>query len=321
MARISALYAAAAMAAAAAASTAAAAATPALPTFEQWAAARGRVYASPEAERRARAAFAANAAFVAAHNADGNRRSYTVGLTRFADLTPAEFAAAHLSGAPPLPGAHGEAPAPAWAGPLPTSVDWAAKGLVSPVKNVQCSAVVDEFTGAVESGAAIAAGGALKPIDEDQLSCAGCGCTCQPANVCKWAVSHGMTYSYTAGKCSFTPDVKVASCAAVPANNESALMGAIAAAPVVVAVEADSQVFMLYTGGVLTDASCGINVNHVLLATGYGTTGGQDYYAARNAWGTDWGQAGYIWLGRGPAKGPGECGVQSYAFYPVVKTN
>lgn len=59
--------------------------------FEAWCAEHGRSYATP-GERAARlAAFADNAAFVAAHN--GAPASYALALNAFADLTHDEFRA------------------------------------------------------------------------------------------------------------------------------------------------------------------------------------------------------------------------------------
>ena len=83
--------------------------------------------------------------------------------------------------------------------------------------------------------------------------------------------------------------------------------------PVSVAVEADQDSFQHYAGGVMT-AACGTNLDHGVLAVGYGTQGGQDFYQVKNSWGADWGFAGYILLGRGSAySAQGQCGIQHMA--------
>ena len=104
----------------------------------------------------------------------------------------------------------------------------------------------------------------------------------------------------------------------VPTGSEVALMTALTEQPVSVAVEADQDVFQFYSGGVLT-ASCGSQLDHGVLAVGYGTQGGQDFYKVKNSWGISWGQNGYILLGRGSKYGSnGQCGIQMDPSYPVV---
>jgi len=104
----------------------------------------------------------------------------------------------------------------------------------------------------------------------------------------------------------------------VPKNSETALVAAIVQQPVSVAVEADQGVFQFYSGGVMTSA-CGTNLDHGVLAVGYGTnTAGQDYYKVKNSWGADWGMDGYILLGRGKFGASGQCGIQMDPSFPLV---
>jgi len=99
------------------------------------------------------------------------------------------------------------------------------------------------------------------------------------------------------------------------------LMTAIAQQPVSVAIEADQREFQLYKSGVFT-AVCGVNLDHGVLAVGYGTdtTSGKNYYLVKNSWGQSWGDNGYILLGRGSEynNGKGQCGILLEASYPVV---
>ena len=95
--------------------------------------------------------------------------------------------------------------------------------------------------------------------------------------------------------------------------------------PVAVAIEADQREFQLYKSGVFT-GTCGTNLDHGVLVTGYGSMSGSDYYLVKNSWGASWGQGGYILLGRGLNpdtgaeynKGNGQCGVLMEASYPVL---
>jgi len=70
--------------------------------------------------------------------------------------------------------------------------------------------------------------------------------------------------------------------------------------------------------GVMT-AACGSNLDHGVLAVGYGTDAGQDYYKVKNSWGTSWGDKGYIRLGRGAKFGAnGQCGILMDPSYPTA---
>jgi len=109
----------------------------------------------------------------------------------------------------------------------------------------------------------------------------------------------------------------------VPANDEAALLKAVANQPVSVAIEADQRAFQLYVGGVFDDEACGTALNHGVLAVGYGVhangTHEVPYWLIKNSWGPEWGDGGYIRLRRGVAAQEGQCGVAMQASYPIKK--
>merc|ERR1719152_897596 len=102
----------------------------------------------------------------------------------------------------------------------------------------------------------------------------------------------------------------------VQQNSKEALMSALQKQPVSIAVEADQSIFQSYTSGVMT-GMCGTNLDHGILAVGYGTESGTNYWKVKNSWGQVWGESGYGNLERGKG-GAGECGLLKQASYPVV---
>jgi cathepsin L len=137
------------------------------------------------------------------------------------------------------------------------------------------------------------------------------------------------SYPYTSGttktagscttSCSVVGGSDVMSFVDVDASSDDAMMAALAQQPVSIAIEADQKDFQLYSSGVFT-GGCGTKLDHGVLAVGYGSLDGQDYYLVKNSWGETWGSSGYIMLGRGDEfnQGNGQCGMLMQASYPVV---
>ncbi len=80
-------------------------------------------------------------------------------------------------------------------------------------------------------------------------------------------------------------------------------MSAINRGPVSVAIQADTAVFQTYSSGVITGDACGSNIDHAVLAVGYGP----GYYIVKNSWGTWWGDQGYVKIEM--RDGAGTCGI------------
>jgi hypothetical protein len=304
-------------------------------SFESWKAQFGKVYNGAE-EEHARANFEANDKLIAEHNAQG--LSYTLGHNQFSDMNIEEFAATYLTlqqpsvkyeGAPKL-GTH------AWAGePLADSVDWVSAGAVTKMKDQGGCGSCWAFstTGSLE-GAWQLASGQLAPMSEQQfIDCDHNGDQgCEGGlmdNAFSWlqstkaATCSEASYPYKgrAGTCSQTSCSTVIPSGGVTGHkdvqsSEESLMSALMQQPVSIAVEADRATFQMYSSGIMSGA-CGTNLNHGILAVGYGEDNGQKYWKIKNSWGTSWGEAGYGQLLRGKG-GKGECGILSQPSYPVV---
>lgn len=76
-----------------------------------------------------------------------------------------------------------------------------------------------------------------------------------------------------------------------PKNNDQ-LAQAVTGQPVSVCIEADSNVFQFYTGGVIKDKSCGTKLDHCVGLVGFENdpTKQGPYWIVKNSWGTDWGE-------------------------------
>jgi hypothetical protein len=58
-------------------------------------------------------------------------------------------------------------------------------------------------------------------------------------------------------------------------------------------------------------------LDHAVIAIGYGTLNGIDYFLVRNSWGSSWGDQGYIRIGMSSTGGaPGYCGINKAVYYP-----
>ena len=102
----------------------------------------------------------------------------------------------------------------------------------------------------------------------------------------------------------------------VAPNSVAALLSAVAQHPVAVGVQASSDIFQFYAGGIISDASCGTMIDHAVLVTGYGTdAAGVDYWRVKNSWSTSWGEQGYARILRSSAN---ICGVLNSPDYPVL---
>jgi len=93
------------------------------------------------------------------------------------------------------------------------------------------------------------------------------------------------------------------------------LMAAVAQQPVSIAVEANQLSWQFYFGGVI-DFDCGTELDHGVLAVGYGTHNDKPVWKVKNSWGAGWGNGGYLWIERSSEN---YCGVMCQPSYPTGK--
>ncbi|NWZ28390.1 CYSP1 proteinase, partial [Asarcornis scutulata] len=87
--------------------------------------------------------------------------------------------------------------------------------------------------------------------------------------------------------------------------------------PVAVNIDASHKSFAFYANGVYEEPRCGnetSELDHAVLAVGYGVLHGKSYWLIKNSWSTYWGNDGYILM----AMKDNNCGVATAASFPVL---
>jgi len=304
--------------------------------FESWLKKHNKVFEDIAEMKKAWFGWIANDKIIQETNAQD--LPYKLGHNPYSHMTSEEFASKYTM---TMPKSHmrknndnvaWELTDPVLQADAPDSIDWVEKGAVTPVKNQkQCgSCWAFSTTGSVE-GAFQIAGNKLTSLSEQELvSCDHVDDGCKGGlmdNGFKFVEENGLctesSYPYVSGSgnrgtCKKTckAAVTVHAFKDVPKKDEDALKLAVSKQPVSIAIEADKSVFQLYKKGVMNSKSCGTNLDHGVLAVGYGTEGGEDYWKVKNSWGPDWGMEGYILLGRGD----NICGISQQPSYPEGAT-
>jgi len=241
--------------------------------------------------------------------------SATYGMTKFMDLTTDEFRALYLMPKDLYANFQvdsNKVMAPLAPVALPDSYDWRDKKAVTNVYDQgQCgSCWAFSATETIESYNFLA-GHTLTSLSPQQIvdcdtDCYGCngGWT---QNAFNYVINAGgqdtlASYPYDAqdGNCAFKPaniGAKLSSWSFVTqSDDENAMQQAVyQKGPLSICVDASSWQF--YNGGVIQ--SCGQQVDHCVMITGYATISGIPAWTVRNSWGTSWGLSGYLYVARG----------------------
>lgn len=214
---------------------------------------------------------------------------------------------------------------------IPDSIDWRTKGAVTSVKQQgQCNACwAFGASGALEGAHFIKTGQLVELSEQNLVDCvypSGTQCYGDWAqNAYDYIKNNGgidtlASYPYTDGKgdCKYNSansGATIQSYVVIPKDDEQALTKAIGTiGPVTVDINDD--LIKNYKSGVFYDPNCSKDLNHILLAVGYGTDPQNgDYYILKNSWSSGWGEDGYIRMARNKGN---LCGIASDATYPVV---
>jgi len=302
-------------------------------SFSSWSQVHGKRYAHKTEFNYRLGVYKSNLEYIENHN----RRNlgFTLAMNRFGDLTGAEFGSMYLM--PKFNGSEvtrvGKPHVFDASRPMDDTVDWRTKGVVTGVKDQgQCgSCWAFSATGSIEGAWGIKKGKLVSVSEQQLVDCSGdygnYGCD---GGLMDSAFQYVMAvkgletesaYPYTAtdGNCAFDAKkiaTSITSFKDVTSGSEAALMTAIQQQPISVAIDASQSSFQFYSGGVYYEPECSsTQLDHGVLAVGYGTDSGSDYYIVKNSWGTDWGVSGYILMSRNKKN---NCGIATMSSYPIV---
>ncbi|XP_022690904.1 digestive cysteine proteinase 2-like [Varroa jacobsoni] len=214
--------------------------------------------------------------------------------------------------------------------PLPDYVDWRLEGAVSPVKDQAiCGSCWSFATVGHIEGIYFLKYGELIRFSEQQLI----DCSWSSGNdacdggldfisydyIKKYGLSSDEQYGpYRGidGKCKDI-EFKTKPIATLKGytnvTNENELRKALAfVGPISVSIDASRPSFSFYSHGVYKDPDCSsTELDHAVLAVGYGTLHGEPYWLIKNSWSTHWGNDGYVLI----SQEDNMCGVTSQATY------
>jgi cathepsin L len=306
--------------------------------FKLWKEINNKRYSDAEEHVR-RATWESNLKIVRNHNleADLGVHTFTLGMNKYADMTISEFvkvmngynATARVQSNQDR---HTFTFNPSLK--LPDTVDWRQQGYVTPIKDQgQCgSCWAFSSTGALEGQHFKQTGKLVSLSEQNLVDCSGdqgnMGCNGGLMDQAFQYIKDNSgidtedSYPYEAvdNQCRFKAENVGATDTGftdIKSKDESALQQAVATiGPISVAIDAAHSSFQLYKSGIYNEPKCSqVQLDHGVLAIGYGADSGKDYWLVKNSWGTGWGDQGFIKMTRNKRN---QCGIATAASYPIV---
>ncbi|KAK2843697.1 hypothetical protein Q7C36_011912 [Tachysurus vachellii] len=280
-----------------------------------------KIYKSAVEEIQRKMIWMENHKLVLKHNMQANQgiKSFRLGMTYFADMQ-----GHRLAGPTFLRGG----------AVLPKTVDWIKEGYVTEVKDQQeCgSSWAFSATGSLEGQTRKKTGKLVSLRKQQLVDCSwkygNFGCMGGLMNTAfeyikennRIYTEESYPYEGKDDNCRFNSGTVGATCNGyvnINSGDEKALQEAVAfIGPISVAIDAAHISFQLYKSGIYDEPDCSsTELDHGVLAVGYGRKQKKDYWLVKNSWGLDWGDKGYIKMSRNKNN---QCGIATNASYPLV---
>jgi cathepsin L len=291
-----------------------------------------KVYSTDAEEQSRLEIFSYHLDFV--NSWDAESKGFSVAINSFADLSLSEFSSIYNGMNITIEydtSVHSVAVPSQVEGDI---VNWVTKGAVTGIKNQgQCGSCWSFSTTGSTEGAHFLATGSLVSLSEQNLvDCSvpegndGCNGGLMDSAFQYIIKNHGIdteaSYPYTAtgpNACHFkAADVgaTITGFKDVATGSEADLQTAVDKQPTSVAIDASHASFQLYSTGIYYEPACSsTQLDHGVLAVGYGTQGTDNYWRVKNSWGTDWGMKGYILMSKDRKN---NCGIATSASYPLA---
>uniref|UniRef100_A0A3P8RSS8 Cathepsin S, ortholog 2, tandem duplicate 2 n=1 Tax=Amphiprion percula TaxID=161767 RepID=A0A3P8RSS8_AMPPE len=277
-----------------------------------------------------------NVMLITQHNLEASMglHSYELSMNHMGDLTQEEIMQSFATLTPPTDIQRAPSPFTGASGvDVPDTMDWREKGCVTSVKMQGACGSCWAFSaaGALEGQLAKTTGKLVDLSPQNLVDCSGKygnhGCNGGFMHkafiyvIDNQGIDSDASYPYTGHQqqCRYNPKYRAANCSQysfLPQGDEGALKEAIATiGPISVAIDATRPKFTFYRSGVYDDPTCTQKVNHGVLAVGYGTLNGKDYWLVKNSWGANFGDKGFIRMARNRND---QCGIALYGCYPIM---
>ncbi|XP_044065449.1 cathepsin S, ortholog2, tandem duplicate 1 [Siniperca chuatsi] len=304
--------------------------------WDLWKKTHEKKYQNEVEDVRRRELWEKNLMLITIHNLEASMglHTYDLSMNHMGDMTTEEILQYFATFSPPTDIQRAPSPFAGTSGAdVPDTMDWREKGCVTSVKMQGSCGSCWAFSaaGALEGQLAKTTGKLVDLSPQNLVDCSGKygnhGCNGGYMHrafqyiIDNQGIDSDASYPYIgqSQQCRYNPMYRAANCSQysfLPEGDEGDLKQALATiGPISVGIDATRPRFTFYRSGVYDDPTCTQKVNHAVLAVGYGTLNGQDYWLVKNSWGTTFGDQGYIRMARNKNN---QCGIALFACYPII---